>query len=141
MNSTLLIKWLWRFGIEINAMWRRLIAAKYGEDGLGWSSGMLVGPVGCGAWNDIMLVMEDFFRLVKFKVKKGNRVCFGMDAWCTREPLNILFPYCFELATSKHGSVQDHLICSRVFCLWDLKPRRILNDWEIGEMGQLRRST
>lgn len=29
------------------------------------------------------------------------------------------------------------MIRSRVFCSWDLKPRRNLNDWEIEEMGHL----
>lgn len=62
-----------------------------------------------------MSVMEDFFRLIKFKVKKGNRVRFWLDACCTKEPLNILFSHWLGFATSKHGLVQDHLIRSRVF--------------------------
>ena len=30
-NSTLLGKWLWRYGMETNALWRRVIKAKYGN--------------------------------------------------------------------------------------------------------------
>lgn len=30
--------------------------------------------------------------------------------------------------------MQEHMIRSRVFCSWDLKPRRKLRDWEIEEM-------
>ena len=30
-NSALLRKWLWRYGMEINALWRRVIEAKYGN--------------------------------------------------------------------------------------------------------------
>ena len=30
-NSTLLGKWLWKYGMEIDALWRRVIEAKYGN--------------------------------------------------------------------------------------------------------------
>lgn len=88
-------------------------------------------------WKAIMSTMDDFFKLVKFKVNNGDMVRFGLDRWCTKEPLNIIFPSCFRVAASKYGSVQDHMIRFRVNCSWDLKPRRNLNDWEIEEMGQL----
>lgn len=48
-----------------------------------------------------------------------------------------LISFLFSLALSKHGSVQEHMIRSRVFCSWDLKPRRNLNDWEVEEIGRL----
>ena len=31
-NKALLGKWLWRFGIEENRLWRRVIALKFGEE-------------------------------------------------------------------------------------------------------------
>ena len=31
-NKALLGKWLWRFGIEENRLWRRVVALKFGED-------------------------------------------------------------------------------------------------------------
>ncbi|KAL4346974.1 hypothetical protein GQ457_17G005290 [Hibiscus cannabinus] len=31
-NRALLNKWLWRFGVEKNSLWRKVINAKYGED-------------------------------------------------------------------------------------------------------------
>ena len=31
-NKALLGKWLWRFGIEKNKLWRRVVALKFGED-------------------------------------------------------------------------------------------------------------
>lgn len=89
---------------------------------------MPVGPVGCGVWKGIMLVEEEFFERVKFKVNKGNRVRFWQDVWCSREPLQSLFPSCFGLAIAKQGAVKDFVIHSRVFSSWDLKPKRNLND-------------
>jgi hypothetical protein len=37
-NRALLGKWMWRFGREENHLWRRVIVAKYGLEGGGWSS-------------------------------------------------------------------------------------------------------
>lgn len=39
MNKALLGKWIWRFGEDQEALWKRVITAKYGEDLLGWISG------------------------------------------------------------------------------------------------------
>lgn len=35
MNKVLLCKWLWRFGIEEDSIWRRIMASKYGVVGIG----------------------------------------------------------------------------------------------------------
>ena len=35
-NSALLGKWLWRYGIETDALWRKVIEAKYGNVWGGW---------------------------------------------------------------------------------------------------------
>ena len=35
-NKALFGKWLWRFGNERQALWRRVIGAKYGCEGGGW---------------------------------------------------------------------------------------------------------
>ena len=35
-NSALLGKWLWRYGLETNALWRRVIEVKYGNVWDGW---------------------------------------------------------------------------------------------------------
>ena len=38
LNKALLGKWLWRFGIEENRLWRRVVALKFGEE---WGDGPL----------------------------------------------------------------------------------------------------
>lgn len=30
-NKVLLTKWLWRFGVERNSLWRRVVVARFGE--------------------------------------------------------------------------------------------------------------
>ena len=44
-NKSLLGKWLWRYAMERNALWRRIIEAKYGSMWWGWCSKGLMGLV------------------------------------------------------------------------------------------------
>lgn len=80
MNIALLSKWLWRFNQGRNAWWRRMIQARYGEERHGWSRYGRLGLVGCGIWKSICKGLGEFFSLIKFKVNKGNRVKFWLDA-------------------------------------------------------------
>ena len=45
-NVALLGKWLWRFGQESDALWRKVIEAKYGCDWSGWCSSPFSSPHG-----------------------------------------------------------------------------------------------
>jgi hypothetical protein len=57
-NKALLGKWLWRFGAEDSHLWRRVIAAKYGEEWGGWQSKPYRGSHGCGLWKSISVGWE-----------------------------------------------------------------------------------
>lgn len=87
-----------------------------------------VGAAGCWVWNKIFKGMYSFTCFTCFKVNIGERIWFWHDAWCSRVAL---------WAERKFGSVEDHMIRSRVFCSWNLLLRRKLNDWEIKDMGGL----
>lgn len=41
-NTALLMKWLWRFATEKNSLWRKVIAAIYGEEPVRVLLGILV---------------------------------------------------------------------------------------------------
>lgn len=97
-----------------------MIQARYGEKRHGWSRHGRSGLVGCAIWKGVCKGLDDFFRLIKFKVNKGNRVKFWLDAWCLRDPLCVMFLACYNLALSKTGLVQNHLILSRVICSWNI---------------------
>jgi len=74
MNEALKIKWLWRFAKEEDALWRKVVVAKYGVVNLGWWSCYAHG-VGC--WKAILGGLELFKTLVRFLVGIGSRVLFG----------------------------------------------------------------
>ena len=45
-NEALLEKWLWIFGYEREALWRRVIRVKYGSEEGGWCSNSILGSYG-----------------------------------------------------------------------------------------------
>ena len=49
-NKALLGKWLWRFGVEENRLWRRVVALKFGED---WGGG----GGGPQSWEGVAMVV------------------------------------------------------------------------------------
>ena len=73
-NKTLLGKWLWRFGLEENNLWRRVLVEKFGVELGGWRTNHIRGAYGCGLWKGIMSGWDDYFQHVEFVVGHGNRV-------------------------------------------------------------------
>ena len=52
-NKALLGKWLWRYGLEREALWRSVVDAKYGSLWGGWSSKSGKGPYRVSVWKFI----------------------------------------------------------------------------------------
>lgn len=46
-NKALLSKWLWRFGMERDSLWRKVVVARFGEES-NWESRKVRGRHGCG---------------------------------------------------------------------------------------------
>lgn len=103
INRSLLYKWLWRFGLERDALWKRVIAAKYGEECNGWLLIPPLGVVGSGVWKGICAWKDQFSHFIWFKINRGDRVSFWHDRWCSTSPLAHLFPHCYHLAVCKRG--------------------------------------
>lgn len=78
ISRALLDKWLWRFGVERNALWWKLVEAKYGEDH-SWRSSMPERVMGCSLWSGICKGTDSFFKFV-YKINNGERVSFWHDA-------------------------------------------------------------
>lgn len=72
MNKTLLFKWLWRFGEEMTAVWRNIIAAKYETDRTGWASAYPTDAHGFGVWKAIAGGYKEFNRHISFIVGRGT---------------------------------------------------------------------
>ncbi|RVW38225.1 putative ribonuclease H protein [Vitis vinifera] len=53
LNKALLGKWVWRFAIDRDDLWKQVIVAKYGQEGLGWRAKKAYGTIGVGVWKEI----------------------------------------------------------------------------------------
>lgn len=60
VNRALLAKWLWRYGAELDALWRKVIHAKYHFHESSWFSERPRGSFGSSLWKDICLEMDVF---------------------------------------------------------------------------------
>jgi hypothetical protein len=109
-NIALLGKWLWRFGLEETHLWRRVVAAKYGEGRGGWTSNLPRGSYGCSLWRHIRKGWEVFSSHVGFEVGLGTRVSLWHDNWCADRPLKDLFPGLYRCSLNQEDTIDSVLI-------------------------------
>lgn len=70
-NRVLLAKWLWWLGAERDSLWRKVVVvARFGEISARKSKETLVRH-DCGVWKFIVMVSEDFLRLIHFTLELG----------------------------------------------------------------------
>ena len=46
LNKALLGKWIWRFACDKENLWKQVLVAKYGQEGLGWRTKKINGAFG-----------------------------------------------------------------------------------------------
>lgn len=131
MNRALLAKWLWRFRVETEALWRKVIAAKYGCQQLGWSSRVPSGSLGSRLRRSIFKENDVFQNLIEYRVGQGNHVLFWHHVWCGALPLKQAFPVMFNMATHKDWTMEEHIVRDGDSKAWNLHLRRTINDWDV----------
>ena len=58
LNKALLGKWIWRFAVEKDVLWKKVIGVKHGMEGCGCKSKEAWGPFGVGVWKEILKEMS-----------------------------------------------------------------------------------
>ena len=109
-NQALIGKWLWSYAIESEALWHKIIKAKYEDQDGGWCSKEVSGPYGVGLWKHIRRGWDTFSKGVRFEVGIGSKVRFWHDAWSSDQPLKHVFPSLFSIARYKEEWVKDNFI-------------------------------
>ena len=94
-NEALLGKWLWIFGIERDALWRRVIEVKYGCVWGGWCIRSVYGPYCFGLWKNISRGWPSFSHFILYDIGDGSRVKFWQDCWCGETYLAVTYPALF----------------------------------------------
>ena len=90
-NKALLGKWLWRYAMEREALWLKVIDAKYGSMG-GVGAQMHRGPYGDSLWKSIRAGWDCFSSFISYSVGDGSRIKFWHGIWCGGQPLKDQFP-------------------------------------------------
>ncbi|XP_071714318.1 uncharacterized protein [Rutidosis leptorrhynchoides] len=115
-NLSLLSKWWWRYKLEPNALWRKVIHSLYGEDGgLGLNSDeRRFSPTWkqinkCGLEIDKMGI--PFTASISRKVGNGNELLFWFDKWLPNLNYNLkgLFLRLFTLENTKDATVSERV--------------------------------
>ncbi|RVW40846.1 putative ribonuclease H protein [Vitis vinifera] len=88
LNKALLGKWVWRFALAKDEMWKQVLMAKYGQEEFGWRTKKANGAFGVG-------------------VGKGARIRFWTDPWCGDVELSLRFPQLFVVAAQRNATVGD----------------------------------
>jgi hypothetical protein len=65
-NQALLGKWLWRYDMDTEALWRLVIETKYGSIKGGWCSKEVTGTFGVEVWKHIRRGWDKFSNFVRF---------------------------------------------------------------------------
>ncbi|KAJ9691474.1 hypothetical protein PVL29_013603 [Vitis rotundifolia] len=131
LNKALLGKWIWRFAIEKDVLWKKVIGVKHGLEGCGWKSKEARGPFGVGVWKGILKEMSWCWNNMKFKVGRGTKIMFWTDHWCGNEALSQAFPQIFALAVCINELVNDVWDPRLGQGGWSLRLARDSNDWEL----------
>ena len=71
-NHTLLGKWLWRFPLERESFWRKVIVGKFGEEKGGWTTREVRVSYGMGLWKYIRKGWEEFLLRTSIRIGKGR---------------------------------------------------------------------
>ena len=134
LNQALLGTWLWRFSLERESFWRRVIRGKFGEVEKGWTTREVKDSFGLSLWKDIRKRWEEFILRTNICIGNGRHISFWWDNWARDSKLKDVFPSLFRIAAHKFATMADLWggQGDRGGC-WNVHFRRSFQDWELEE--------
>ena len=130
-NVALLGTWLWRFGQEMDALWRQVIKVKYGFDWGDWCSSSFSGLYGVSLWKNIRRGWHSLSRFIMYEIGDGSKVQFWLDRWCGTSSLADLYPELFRICCSKDASAADLMRYTNKVLHWEIQFCREVHNREL----------
>ena len=137
LNKALLGKWIWRFACDKKNLWKQVILAKYGQEGLGWRTKKANGAFGVGVWKEILKETDWCWENMVLTVGNGTKIRFWTDHWCGRTTLSQSFPHLFAMAVHRNATVEEMWDQNCDQGGWNLRFLKDFNDWELDTIGNL----
>ncbi|KAJ0428711.1 putative RNA-directed DNA polymerase [Helianthus annuus] len=146
-NIAMLGKWWWRFKIDKNSLWRKVIWCLH-QNARSWSC-IPAKLSAAGPWKQVASISielktmgVELERCFKGVVGSGQGVAFWKDCWILDVPLCVKFPALFLLEQKKNVVVSERIKRVNGRCNLNLKWIRAPNSAEeIRELQQLSSST
>ena len=88
----LLGKWLWRFFVKHESLWRKIICGKLGELEGGWTTRVWRDSFGMSLWKDITKGWEEFSARASIYMGNGSRTSFWWDIWAGDSKVKDVYP-------------------------------------------------
>lgn len=108
LNQALLGKWLWRFSIEHESLWRKILYGKFGELEGGWTTRVWRDSFGMSLWKDIRKGWEEFNVRTSICVGNGIHTSFWWDIWVEDFKLKDVYPTFFRIASHKNATMRNY---------------------------------
>ena len=138
-NKALLLKWLWRFPIEQDEIWTKVIKSIYGLQNNRWDAGLASRSSYRSPWKYISSLYEEFQHLVGFRVGDGRRIRFWEDVWWGDEALSTRFGDLYRISLASNCSIVEMIVLQNnsSFHGWNLQFFINLQDRELRNMAIL----
>ena len=114
VNMALMAKWAWRFTVEKNSFWRKVIEAIHGGRG-NWCFLPLNKSI-TGCWKTIAAFLRNvtiqgkkFHQLIRAVVGNGEEVCFWTDHWFGSVVLKDRWLCLYKLERKKKCNIKDRI--------------------------------
>ena len=138
-NKALLLKWFWRFPLEQDSIWTKVIKSKFDLQSNRWDAGFASRYTFCSPWKFISSLYAAFWELVRFKVGNGRRIRFWEDVWWDSEALSNHFTDLYRLSTSTNCTISELVVpqTDSSYHGWDLHFFRNLHDCKLENLADL----
>lgn len=106
-NKALLAKWIWRFYLEKEALWRKVIENKCGSCHFERKSNTELKASSKSPWSFIVAYSGLIYRNLVYNIGDKKETLFWYDHWISDSPLNVGCPLLFALTEDKSSTIDE----------------------------------